>query len=195
MMRSSLAYVAAAGLVLGASTVRAADRGTATAAVGGKKVTIEYGRPALKGRPFDELLKQLPEDRVWRAGENQVTTLTTEGPVMIGGKALPAGKYSLYVHLGADGTRSLLVNKDLGMPLVKLWAAAPPNIANEPWPRLDGYAKNIASSEVLRIPLTKASVASPVDVFTIGMAPAGQGAAVKMEWGGESWTTEVMPGK
>jgi hypothetical protein len=195
MMRSSLAYVAAAGLVLGASTVQAADRGKATAMVGGKSVTIEYGRPALKGRPFDELLKQLPEDRVWRAGENQVTTLTADGPVMLGGKALPAGKYSLYVHLGADGTRSLLVNKDLGIPLVKLWSAAPPNMANEPWPRLDGYAKNIAGSEVIRIPLTKSSVASPVDVFTIGMAPSGKGAAVKMEWGGESWATEVMPGK
>jgi hypothetical protein len=181
----------AVGAVLGALTLEAADRGTASAAVGGKKVTIEYGRPALKGRPFDELLKQLPEDRVWRAGENQVTTLTTEGPVMIGGKALPAGKYSLYVHLGADGTRSLLVNKDLGIPLVKIWPAAPANLANEPWPRLDGYAKNVASSEVLRVPLRKAATVSPVDVFTVGI----KGSTLTLEWGGESWSTEVTPGK
>src|SRR2546422_806740 len=62
-------------------------RGTASATVGGKKVTIDYGRPALKGRSIDELLKQLPEDRMWRAGENQVTTLTTEGDITIGGKS------------------------------------------------------------------------------------------------------------
>jgi hypothetical protein len=41
-------------------------RGTASATVGGKKVTIDYGRPALKGRSIDELLQQLPEDRMWR---------------------------------------------------------------------------------------------------------------------------------
>ena len=57
-------------------------RGNTSATVGGKKVTVNYGRPALKGRKMDDLLKQLPEDRMWRAGENQVTILTTEGPIL-----------------------------------------------------------------------------------------------------------------
>ena len=52
----------------------------------GKKVAVDYGRPALKGRKLDELLKQLPADRIWRAGENQVTTLTTEGDILVGGR-------------------------------------------------------------------------------------------------------------
>jgi hypothetical protein len=183
----------AASFALAASGVDAADRGAASATVGGHKVSIEYGRPALKGRPFAELLSQLPEDRVWRAGENQVTTLTTASDLKVGGRALPAGKYSLYLHLGADGSRSLLINSDLGIPLVKLWAAAPSQLANEPWPRLDGYAKNISAKEVLRAPLRKEKTDTPVDPFTITLAPAGQGATVKLEWGEESWSTDLQP--
>jgi hypothetical protein len=192
-MRFRIGLLSAAALVaFGAS---AADRGAAAATIGGRKVNIDYGRPVLKGRSIAELVKQLPEDRVWRAGENQVTTLTTEGDLQIGGKKLAAGKYSLYVHFGADGSRSLLVNSDLGIPLVKIFAKAPANVANEPWPRLDGYAKNVSDKEVLRAPLRKESSASPVDQFTIGFTPAGQGATLKLAWGEESWSADVQPAK
>src|SRR5688572_10657567 len=57
-------------------------RGKATIAVAGKNVTIDYGRPTLKGRPMSALLSKLPADRMWRAGENQVTTFTTETPLV-----------------------------------------------------------------------------------------------------------------
>jgi hypothetical protein len=193
-MRRSLGYLALS-LALCATGLEAAERGVASAAVGGRNFAIDYGRPSLKGRPFDDLLKQLPEDRVWRAGENQVTTLTTEGDVTLGGKPLAAGKYSVYVHLGADGSRSLLVNSDLGIPLVKLWSAAPPQLANEPWPRLDGYAKNVGAKEVLRASLRKENAAAPVDPFTISLTPAGRGATLKLAWGSESWSTDVQPAR
>ncbi len=81
---------------------------------------------------------------MWRAGENQVTTLTTEGDIMVGGKKVPAGKYSLYVHAPASGDWSLAINSDQGIPLGKICGEAPDNMKNEPWPRLDGYEKNIA---------------------------------------------------
>jgi hypothetical protein len=192
-MRVRIAQVAGVSM-LAASLAGAAERGAATASIGGKAVTIEHGRPSLGGRSLDALLKQLPEDRVWRAGENQVTTLTTAGPLKVGGRKLPAGKYSLYVHLGADGTRTLLVNSDLGVPLVKIWAQAPPNLANEPWPRLDGYTKNVAAKEVLRVPLKKDATPAPVDPFAIAFTPAGAGATLKLSWGSESWSVDVQPG-
>ena len=192
-MRFRIGLLSAAALfAFGAS---AADRGAATATIGGKKVNIDYGRPVLKGRSVADLTKQLPEDRVWRAGDNQVTTLTTEGDIQLGGKKLAAGKYSLYVHFGEDGTRSLLVNSDLGIPLVKIFAKAPANLANEPWPRLDGYKKNVADKEVVRTAMKKESTAAPVDQFTIGFTPAGQGATLKLAWGEESWSADVQPAK
>jgi uncharacterized protein (DUF2141 family) len=192
-MKTRWMAIAAVLALAGSPVVGAAERGAATASVGGKKVSIDYGQPSLKGRPFDELLKQLPEDRVWRAGENQVTTLTTEGPIRIGGKALAAGKYSLYVLLGADGSRTLLVNSDLGIPLIKLWDKAPADVANEPWPRLDGYTKNIAAKEVARAALKK-ETGPTVDVFSISLAPAGKGATLRLAWGTESWSIDVTPG-
>jgi hypothetical protein len=192
-MRVRFAHVAGIS-ILAASLAGAAERGAATASIGGKAVSIDYGRPALGGRSLDALLKQLPEDRVWRAGENQVTTLTTAGPLRIGGKKLPAGKYSLYVHLGVDGTRTLLVNSDPGIALVKIWAQAPPNLANEPWPRLDGYAKNVAAKEVLRVAMKKEAAAAPADTFAITFTPVAAGATLKLAWGAESWSVDVQPG-
>ena len=47
---------------------------------------------------------------MWRAGENQVTTLTTEGDAIIGGKKIPAGKYSLYVNAAEGEQWSLVLN-------------------------------------------------------------------------------------
>src|SRR5512139_751284 len=113
MKLRTVSLVALASLAVAASALAQNPRGSAAAQVGGKKVTIDYGRPALKGRSLDELLKQLPADRMWRAGENQVSTLTTEGDLMIGGTKVAAGKYSLYVHAGEGNAWSLVLNKDL----------------------------------------------------------------------------------
>lgn len=193
-MSTRLTAVAAA-LVLATSPAFAAERGKASATINGKNVTIDYGRPALKGRPLGELLKQLPEDRIWRAGDDQVTTITTGTDLLIGGKRLPAGKYSMYVHLGEDGSRSLVVNSDLGIPLIKIWDKAPANLANEPWPRLDGYQKNVADKELVRATMTKESAKTPVDTFTIDLKPAGDGAKLNFAWGDESWSIDVKGSK
>ncbi len=161
-------------------------RGKAETMVHGKKVVIDYGRPALKGRSLDELMKNLPEDRFWRAGENQVTTLDTATDLKIGGMEIPAGKYSLYVYAPAEGNWSLCVNKDQGIALAKIFPQAPPEMAEEPWPRLDGYKKNIEGEEVARIPMTKKSGAS-VDVFTIDLSAS----ALTLSWGGQAWEATI----
>ncbi len=161
-------------------------RGKAETMIHGKKVVIDYGRPALKGRSLDELMKNLPEDRFWRAGENQVTTLDTATDLKIGGKAIPAGKYSLYVYAPAEGNWSLCVNKDLGVELGKIYAEASPEMAKEPWPRLDGYQKNIEGEEVARIPMTKKS-SETGDVFTIDLSAS----ALTMSWGGQAWEVGI----
>lgn len=170
-------------------------RGMAAATVGGKKLSIDYGRPALKGRALGELLKQLPDDRIWRAGENEVSTLTTEADLTVGGKKVPAGTYSVYVHIPESGDWSLVLNKDLGIPLKKIWAAAPPAVAEKPWPRLDGYTQNVAGQEALRAPMKPGAPTAPVDVFTIALAQAGAGAKLTMSWADKSYSIDLMPAK
>jgi len=189
-------FAALAAVLSLAAAVAQADnpRGTTSAPVGGKNVTIDYGRPALKGRNIDELLKQLPEDRMWRAGENQVTTLTTEGDITIGGKSIPAGKYSVYVNAPATGDWSIAINSDLGLPLGKLWDKAPDNMKNEPWPHLEGY-KNIGTKEIARAPMKSGKSGAAAELFTMDLKPAGTGATLTLAWGDRSWSLDVKPGK
>jgi hypothetical protein len=193
-MSKRLACLASLLAVSVATTALAQNpRGAATTSVAGKKLAVDYGRPALKGRALDELLKQLPPDRIWRAGENQVTTLSLEGDVAIGGKKVPAGKYSVYVHAADANTWELVLNRDLGQPLGKIWDKAPDNMKNEPWPHLDDYTKAIASQEVARVPLKAAQVAAPTDLFTITLTPAGKGSTLTLAWGTQAWSADVTP--
>lgn len=197
-LRTAMAAVAAvtvAGMALAQQQEQRQPRGSATASVGGKAVSVDYGRPALKGRSLDELLKQLPADRIWRAGENQVTTLTTGGPLSVGGTTVPAGKYAVYVHAGEGNAWALVLNKDPGVPLGKIWDQAPDNMKNEPWPNLAGGYKGIEASEVARAKMTAAKAAAPADVFTISLTPSGTGADLTMAWGTQAWTVALQPAK
>jgi DUF2911 family protein len=193
--RSRIAFIAAA-LALPALALAQAPpppRQNPSASVGGKKVSIEYGQPSLNKRTIKDLLAQLPQDRVWRAGVNQVTTLTTEGDILIGGQPVKAGKYSLYVHAPEGGEWSLLVNSDPGVPLKTIFAGAPPALADALWPRLDGYDK-IKATEVARATL-KSGKGAPTDVFTITLTPAGAGATLTLAWGDQSWSTGITAAK
>ena len=185
-------------LTLMVATTAAAQppaRGKASATVGGKAVSIDYGQAKLGTRALDELMKTLPADGVWRAGRDQVTTLTTAGPIAIGGKAIPAGKYSLYVPVGKDGVYSLAVNKHLGVPLKSIFTGASEAMANEPWPILEDYDKHIGKDEVARVTLSSGTNTAPVDPFSITLTPKGTGATLTLAWGDKSFSTEITAGK
>lgn len=193
--------VAAAAVLLSAPVLAFAQqerdpRETVTALFNGKKVSVEYGRPALKGRAMKDLLGQLPADRVWRMGVDQVTTLDTSIPLVIGGKEVPAGKYSLYLHAPAEGDYALIVNSDAGVPLKTIFPAAPPALADALWPRLDGY-KAIEAKEVARVTLKKVTPAEPIERFKVSLEPVKDGvsSAITLTWGGDAWTTDVKAGK
>jgi hypothetical protein len=122
-----------------------------------------------------------------------VTTLSAEGPFMVGGKKVAAGKYSVYVHAAEGGAWDLVLNSDQGVPLGKIWDKAPDNMKNEPWPHLEGY-KNIEATEVARAKMTAAK-AAPTDLFTITLAPKGKGADLTLAWGAQAWSVALEPAK
>lgn len=186
------AVLAVAGPALAQQQQRQ-PRGTATATVDGKKVTVDYGRPALKGRSLDELLKQLTPERIWRAGENQVTTLTAEGPFLVGGTKVAAGKYSVYVHAAEGSGWELILNTDPGVPLGRIYDKAPDNMKNEPWPHLGDYETAAKATEVARVKMSSAKAAQPADIFTITLTPDGKGADLTMAWGSQAWSVGLKP--
>jgi hypothetical protein len=108
---------------------------------------------------------------------------------------VPAGKYSLYVHAGEKGGWALILNRDLGVPLGKIWDKAPENMKNEPWPYLEGYTKTIGDKEVLRAEMKTAAAKAPSDLFTISFVPKGEGADMTLAWGKEAWSIDVQPQK
>lgn len=89
----------------------AAERGTAKANVGGKAVTIDYGRPELKGR---DMLAQAQPGTPWRMGADAATTLVTETNLSFGAAKVPAGEYVLKATKGEGDTWTMNVHKKTG---------------------------------------------------------------------------------
>ena len=192
-MKMRFAVLAVAALAMASTGLAQDSRGAAAATIGNAKVEIDYGQPQLKGRDLSELMKQLPPDRIWRAGVNQVSTLTTGADIMVGGTKVPAGKYSVYVHAGEAGGWSLILNKDLGVPLGKIWDGAPDNMKNEPWPHLGDYTEAIKGQEVVRAEMKPVKGAPATDPFTMSFAPTGDGADLTLAWGDQAWKVDVKP--
>lgn len=60
----------------------------------GNRIVIDYCRPYKKGRDiFGDLL---PYGKVWRTGANEPTTFLNTADIVIDGKTLPAGDYTLW---------------------------------------------------------------------------------------------------
>jgi hypothetical protein len=90
---------------------------TATATIAGKTLTIRYSAPSVRGRQIfgpGGLVSKDPTYPAWRAGANAATTLVTDGALDIGGLAVPAGTYTLYVWVQDPSAWQLIVNKQTG---------------------------------------------------------------------------------
>lgn len=67
--------------------------------IGNTEMELIYSRPSLDGRKLSTLV---PNGQVWRTGANANTKINFDEDVKIGGKDLPAGKYSLYTIPGEE---------------------------------------------------------------------------------------------
>lgn len=66
--------------------------------VGLTDVTLEYSRPAMRGRTiFGDLV---PYDKLWRTGANASTKITFSTDVVIDGTTLKAGEYAIFTNPG-----------------------------------------------------------------------------------------------
>lgn len=97
----------AAAHVLG-KWVKPAGRGAPTLGgetyEGGKWIEVTYGRPLKRGRNLwgsgaDFGKSALVGAPIWRAGANVSTRLKTEVPLVINGKTVAQGEYSLFIDL------------------------------------------------------------------------------------------------
>ncbi len=97
---------------------RVSPHDTVKANIDGNEMTIVYGRPYTKDPKTGEKRKiwgtLVPFNKPWRLGADEATLLTTQQPITLGGKSIPAGTYSLFMMPTSDKAGTLIVNKQTG---------------------------------------------------------------------------------
>lgn len=79
---------------------------------GESEIQVAYARPSAKGRKIFGGL--VPFDSLWRTGAAECTVLTLKEEVIIGGKKMSAGKYSLFTIPSANEW-TVILNSDVSM--------------------------------------------------------------------------------
>jgi hypothetical protein len=156
--RKSISFASLLTLSLAAPVLAQNPRGKAETSLSGKKVSVEYGQPSLKGR---DVLSEAPVGTVWRTGADKSTTFTTEADLMIGSTAVPKGSYSVFTKRTGDKTWSLLLNKQTGQ-----------------WGTDHDAAQDLAS-----FPLSWEQKDTGPELFTIELSSSGASGTLRLLWG------------
>jgi hypothetical protein len=130
---------------------------------GGSWITVDYGRPILRGRQnifgsgatYGQTV--LDGSALWRAGANETTRLTTQAALVIGGSTLAPGTYNLLVDLKETAWTLVLSNQP----------AQTKYDPNEKVLLYGSYNYN-PKHDVLRAPMQVSTAPRSVEQFTIG---------------------------
>jgi len=136
---------------------------------GGKTITTDYSSPRLKGRKMIGGVE--PYGKVWRNGANEATTFVTTAELVVGGKSVPAGSYTLFVIPNPDKW-TLIINKKTGE-----------------W----GIPYKYENDELARVDMKLSTPASPVENFTIAYDKTATGCTLREEWGTTRASVEITP--
>jgi hypothetical protein len=124
----------------------------------GKTITTNYSSPRMRGRKiYGDLV---PFGKVWRTGANEATTFVNSSDVVIGGKTIPAGSYTLFTVPAADKW-TLIINKKTGE-----------------W----GIPYKYESDELARVDMKVSTLPSPLENFAINYAKSGSGCTLQIDW-------------
>jgi len=95
------ASVAMFGVARPASAqIKKSQHGTVSQTIAATAVTITYNRPTARGRALFGAL--VPYGKEWHPGADEATTITVSKDILVAGKRLPAGKYSILGDSGPE---------------------------------------------------------------------------------------------
>jgi len=163
-MKQFLIAVLAVGLltiVAESALAQGSSRGKTSLSVGGKTVSVEYGRPSLNGKTVAQEIDRLKPGDFWRLGANKSTTFSTAGDLQFGDVTVPAGEYSLWAQRGEDNSWKLVFNKQHGQ-----------------WGTEHDVSQDLASA-----PLEETKASNSAEQVTITLTKAGGGGVIAILWG------------
>jgi len=139
--------------------------------IDGASISIEYGRPFLKGRPEAQMM---PPGKEWRTGADAATIITSDKPLKFGAISLTPGTYTINTVPG-PGEWQLVLGR-LSKP--GQWGIP--------------YQKDL---EIGRTPMKAGKTKAPVENVTISIDDTpGSGAVLRIEWGTTSATAPFTVG-
>ena len=166
-MKSNIRYTAHCALILAAILACAIPAATQVmsppAKTGckfsdGKTIKVIYSSPRMRGRKiFGDLV---PYGEEWRMGADEATSLETNNNLLVGGKAVPAGRYTLFA-LPTPTKWTLIVSKKIGE-----WGI--------PYPG--------AQFDFARIEMKISKLGAPQENFTISFDESGESCTMKLDW-------------
>ena len=134
------------------------SRGKTEATIKGKKVSIDYGRPSLQGR---DMIGMARPGTTWRLGMDDATEIQTTGILVVAGKELKPGKYTLWAKKSGDTAWTLNFHPKTGV-----WGDPP-----------------LESGYVAEMPLKLEKVPASAEQLTISLADKAGDAALTVRWG------------
>jgi hypothetical protein len=158
-------------LMVAAMGIAQSPPATTEITVNGKKISIKYSAPSMKGRKIfgkDGLIAKDPGYPVWRAGANAATALHTDADLMIGSLHVPKGDYTLFVDTGTDPWQ-LIVSKETGQ-----WGLA--------------YKK---ANDLGRVPMKITKPAAPVETYKMTLT-GGNSPKLELAWENVVATVDIM---
>lgn len=150
--------------------------GIAKTHVGDTYVKVTYGRPYMRDREIfgantGDQTFLVPFGEVWRTGANEATEITVTDDVMLGGRHLDAGTYSIFTMPNADEW-VIHVSPHLGLDGTGNFDPATQTFT----PVFD------PADDVLTLTVPSTRIEESVDQFTIDFEEAGNGADMVLRW-------------
>jgi hypothetical protein len=151
-------------LLLGLPLAAQGDRGKSELSTPKGPMTLDYGRPQLKGR--DPLTMQ-QDGQYWRMGSNNMTTWKTPVDLTFGTTKVPAGTHGLWL-LKTGKNYELVFNQNaegMGMSHEK--------------------TKDVAS-----VPMKQGTAGAQVEALTLELKAAPGGGVLSVAWGALALSTD-----
>ena len=136
---------------------------------GAKTIKTNYSSPRMNGRKIYGGL--VPFGQVWRAGANEATTFVTSSDVVVGGKTVPAGSYTIFTVPAADKW-TIIINKKTGE-----------------W----GIPYKYESDELARVDMKVSKLSAPVEDFTLAYDQSGSGCTLRLDWETTRASVDITP--